>query len=104
MVTVDPQNAPGAPSGSEVPRTVPAPIRRSRPYRPPEGLPLGEWVFVPGTAGFFGRSSDAYIERGEEHIPLVYCSSELEQFANEMVGIEGDFIRRCSGIDLDGRY
>lgn len=104
MVTVDSQNAPGAPAGNEVPRTVPAPIRRSRPYRPREGVPLGDWVFVPGTAGFFGRSPDAYIERGEERIPLVYCSSELEQFANEMVGIEGDFIRRCSGIDLDARY
>ncbi len=61
-------------------------------------------MLVPGTAGLFGRSCDAYIERGEEHVPLVYCSSELEQFANEMAGIEGDFTRRCSGADPDARY
>ncbi|MFF3564160.1 hypothetical protein ACFYXS_29360 [Streptomyces sp. NPDC002574] len=104
MATVNPQSAPEASSGSATPRTVPASVRRTHPPRTSPGFPLGEWVFIPRTEHFLGSSSDAYIERGDERVPLVHCSSELEQFTREMAGIEGDFTRRCSGIDPAAPY
>ena len=77
-------------------RTVPASIRPVTRAHPAPGVPLGEWVLVPGSARFFGKTSDAYIERSGERVQLRHCSNELQKFVRTMGRIEADFTRRCA--------